>query len=107
MHVLSVLTLASMALAAPANTKRAEPAALLTPRGTNTRIIPGKNIVRMKDGVDASEIAKVYNAKHTFNSHESFSGFAGALDDKALSEIRDDPDASTIGLIYSYVLALE
>ncbi|CAM1505947.1 Fc.00g115840.m01.CDS01 [Cosmosporella sp. VM-42] len=90
MHVLSILTLSSLALAAPAIHERAEPAALLMPRGANAKVIPGRYIVKMKDGAEIARTAKTYKARHTYGSRK-FKGFAAALSDTELEEIRKNP----------------
>ena len=96
MQILSVLTLASLAFAAPAPAvKRTEPAALLKPRG---EVIPGKYIVRMKDAADMSIAATTYGASHTYTS-KSFKGFAASLDEESLETIRNNPN---VGLITIY-----
>lgn len=92
MHVLSILTLASMALAAPSLTRRAEPAALYTPR-LSTQAIAGKYIVKMKSSAEVSITATTYKAHHTYGS-KSFKGFAATLDAEALEAVRNHPDVS-------------
>ncbi|KAI9158947.1 Cuticle-degrading protease-like protein [Paramyrothecium foliicola] len=91
MQVLSVLTLASLAAAAPA-LKRAEPAALLKPQG---EVVPNKYIVRMSDASDVSIAATTYQASHTYNSR-GFKGFASELDDEALEAVRNDPSVEYV-----------
>lgn len=94
MHVLSILSLASLSLAAPAITVRAEPAALLTPReAPNARIIPNEYIIKLKQTAKASAASSTYKTAHTYSS-DGFKGFAATLTAAELETIRNDPNAS-------------
>lgn len=83
-----------MALAAPSLTRRAEPAALLTPR-VSAQAIPGKYIVKMAKNAEVSIAATTYKAVHTYKSH-SFKGFAAHLDDEQLEAVRNNPNVCLI-----------
>lgn len=94
MHVLSVLSLASLAMAAPSVTKRGEPAALLTPpKSANAKIIPNEYIIKMKETAKVSIASTKYKAARTYTSG-GFKGFAATLSKEQLKEIRDDPNVS-------------
>ena len=90
MQVLSMLSLASMALAAPAVTKRAEPAPVLAARDVSNAIA-GKYIVKMKNSAEISIAAETYKAQHRYTS-KKFRGFAAKLDGAALEELRNRSD---------------
>ena len=95
MHVLSILSLSSLALAVPAMNERPEPAALLMPRSGNANVIPGRYIVKMKDAAEISRTAKSYKARHTYGSRK-FKGFAATLSDAELEEVRKNPHVSNL-----------
>ncbi|KJZ76395.1 Cuticle-degrading protease [Hirsutella minnesotensis 3608] len=74
--------------------RRAEPAPVLVPRDIS-RLIPGKYIVKFKDGmsiaaVDETVQALSSKADHVYN--HAFRGFAGALSDKDIQTLRSHPD---------------
>ena len=94
MHVLSILSLASLALAAPSLTMRAEPAPLLVPReSSNTMVLPDKYIVKMKERAEVSKASAMYKAAHTYKSG-GFKGFAATLSKEQLEAVRNDPNVS-------------
>lgn len=86
--------LALLPAAALALTQRSDPAPLLGP-GDNATVIPGKYIVKFRDGVSTSSVqstvgALAANADHVFE--EGFMGFAGHLDEAALQAVRNHGD---------------
>lgn len=88
------LSLLPLALAAPA--RRAEPAPLIKPRGS--QLIEGKFIVKMKDQITASVLDEAMtafqgDADHVYNV-EGFKGFASTLDEAALETLQNHPDVS-------------
>lgn len=90
---LSVLLAVPAVLAAPA-TKRAQPAPLHVPRGSDTKLIPNKYIVKFNENIAGASAASAMSllpkeADHVFDN--VFKGFAGHLDDKALKAMRDHP----------------
>ncbi|KAH9897423.1 subtilisin-like protein [Xylariomycetidae sp. FL2044] len=90
-----VLSLASLALAAPA--KRAAPAPLLKPRG---EVIEGKYIVKLYDdaevhALDATMSTLTAAADHVYGV-EGFKGFAGSLDAAALETLQNHPSVEFI-----------
>jgi hypothetical protein len=96
MQVLSVLSLAGLAMAAPSLPRRAEPAALLTPaKSASAKVIPDQYIVKMKDTAEVSVASTKYKAKNTYKS-DGFKGFAATLTAEQLKEIRDDPNVSDL-----------
>jgi len=96
MQVLSVLSLAGLALAAPSLPRRAEPAALLTPvKSASAKVIPDQYIVKMKDTAEVSVASTKYKAKNTYKS-DGFKGFAATLSAEQLKEIRDDPNVDYV-----------
>lgn len=94
MYVFSVLPCASLALAAPAITTRAEPAPLLAPRDAAAKVLPDKYIVKMKNSAEISIASTKYSASHTFN--HGIKGFSAKLSQKQLEEIRNDPDVEYV-----------
>lgn len=85
----SILVLAPLALAAPTQ----EPAPL-THRATG---IPGKYIVKLKEGARAASGAGAMallnqEPEHTYNT--VFHGFAGEIDEDTLHALRHHPDVS-------------
>lgn len=96
MHVLSLLSMATLALTAPNMTrKRAEPAPLFKALDSNpsAKAIPGRYLVRLSEAAEAPSIAQTHNAVHTYSS-KGFKGFAADLDDDALEAVRNRPDVS-------------
>lgn len=97
MHVFSTLCLASLsavALAGPVG-RRSSPAPLI--RSRNADLIDDKYIVVMNKDVSTSavdETISIYssNADSVYNS--TIRGFAGALDDAAIEELRNNPGVS-------------
>lgn len=87
-----MLSLASMALAAPAITKRAEPAPVLAARDTS-KAIAGKYIVKMKNSAEITIAADTYKAQHRYSS-DKFRGFAASLTEADLNELRNHSDVS-------------
>ncbi|KAI9901667.1 hypothetical protein N3K66_003484 [Trichothecium roseum] len=94
MQVLSMLSLASMALAAPAITKRAEPAPVLAARDTS-KAIAGKYIIKMKNSAEITIAADTYKAQHRYSS-DKFRGFAASLTEADLNELRNHSDVEYI-----------
>lgn len=91
MQSLFLLSLLPLALAAPAPST----APVIEPRGTT--IIPGKYIVKMKDGVNTTSVDSALSligsaaADHVYKAG-AFKGFAGALDATTLSALQAHPD---------------
>lgn len=94
MQILPVLSLASLALAAPSIRGRAEAAALLRPQGANVKPLPNKYIVKMRDSAEVSTASTKYNADRTY-SH-AIKGFAATLQAEQLEAIRNDPNVSAL-----------
>ncbi len=98
MHAISLLTLLPLVLAAPANTRRAEPAPLLRPRGAE--LIPGQYIVKLKDGVSTASLDDTLSilpgeAKHVYTA-AGFTGFASKLDKATLEAVQNHPDVDYV-----------
>jgi len=98
MHTLSVLSLLPLVLAAPAVVRRAEPAPLIQARDAN--LIPGKYVVKMKDGASPAALVDAINSvpgdpEHVYRAGR-FHGFAQALDDADLSTVRSHPDVDFV-----------
>lgn len=105
MHVLSVLTLGSALFGAaataaatttPARTTEPGVAALLTP--DNARVIPGRYIVKMREGAEVSVAAAAYDTLHSYTA-SGFKGFAAVLSAEELEAVRRDPDVSGCTLL--------
>ncbi|KIH89792.1 proteinase T precursor [Sporothrix brasiliensis 5110] len=101
MYKLAVLSFLSVALAAPALPKRDSPAPLI--RSRNANLIPGKYIVKMKDGIpaatlqDAIDTADSAQVDHVYKADgASFRGFALRLDSQGLANLRDHPGVDYI-----------
>jgi hypothetical protein len=97
MHAFALLALLPLALAAPAVEKRAP---VITPRDAN--LIPGKYIVKLKDGASAATVDTVLgklsskhgrHAKHEYKAG-SFKGFAAELDAASLDTLTALSDVS-------------
>ncbi|KAB5585503.1 peptidase S8/S53 domain-containing protein [Coniochaeta sp. 2T2.1] len=101
MHALTLLALLPLALGAPAPAPAPEPVAapILTPRGA--QVIPGKYIVKVKDGLGSDIVDTVVNLlgstkpSHIFKGN-GFKGFASKLDDRLLGIISKFPDVEYI-----------
>lgn len=97
MHVFSTLCLASlsaMALAGPVG-RRSGPAPII--RSRNAELIADKYIVVMNKDVSTTAVDDTIstyssNADSVYNS--TIRGFAGALDDAAIEELRNNPGVS-------------
>ncbi|KAH9983982.1 hypothetical protein F4779DRAFT_624488, partial [Xylariaceae sp. FL0662B] len=92
MRSAAFLSLLSLAFAAP--TKRAEPAPLLKPRGS--QLIEGKYIVKLYDNSAISALEDTMSiftadADHVYNV-EGFKGFAASLTAEDLETIKSHPD---------------
>ena len=102
MRAAALLALLPLALGAPA--PAAEPAAapILTPRGA--QVVPGKYIVKVKEGI-ASDIIDAIITKlgATKPSHvykgDGFKGFASKLDDKLLDIVSKLPQVRCARLL--------
>lgn len=98
MHLSALLTLLPAVLAAPATIdQRAEPAPLFAPKAQD--IIPGKYIVKFKDGIariatDNAISALSSKADHVYE--HAFNGFAGSLSKEELKTLRNHPDVDFI-----------
>ncbi len=93
MYRLALLSLLPLALAAPSAVRRSEPAPVLTPRASS--LIPGKYVVKMKGGTSAAALEEAMaavpgDAEHVYTAGD-FTGFAQALDAKALDALRSHP----------------
>lgn len=92
MHLSTLLAFVPLALAAPATVNSRAP--ILRPR--NGQIIPGKYIVKLKDGVAEGTLdtvlGKLGSAKADHVYKDSFKGFASAIDNEALQAIQDIPE---------------
>ncbi|VUC26866.1 unnamed protein product [Clonostachys rosea] len=98
MHVLSMISMATLALAAPNMArKRAEPAPLFKALDTNpsAKVVPGRYLVKLSETAEAPGIAQTHSAIHTYNS-KGFKGFAAELDDGALEAVRSRPDVEYV-----------
>ncbi|KAB5583627.1 peptidase S8/S53 domain-containing protein [Coniochaeta sp. 2T2.1] len=101
MHALALLALVPLALGAPAPAPAPEPVAapILTPRGA--QVIPGKYIVKVKDGLASDIVDTIVNLlgstkpSHIFKG-DGFKGFASKLDDRLLDVISKFPDVEYI-----------
>ncbi|KAI1074555.1 subtilisin-like protein [Whalleya microplaca] len=96
MRSAAFLSLLSLAFAAPA--KRAEPAPILRPRGS--QLIEGKYIVKLYDTSAVSALEDslstfTADADHVYNV-EGFKGFAASLTDADLETIQSHPDVELI-----------
>ncbi|KAM4064988.1 subtilase family protein [Hirsutella rhossiliensis] len=74
--------------------KRAEPAPVVAPRDAS-RLIPGKYIVKFKDGISIASVDRTIealsaNADHVYK--HAFRGFASQLSDKDVQALRNNPD---------------
>lgn len=92
-----LLAILPAALAMP-SVKRDSPAPLIMPRDEST-IIPGKYIVKLKEGSSASALSDTLSLlakspEHVYSS--AFSGFAATLDKKTLDALRDQPNVSLL-----------
>lgn len=61
--------------------------------------IPGKYIIKLKDGVRAtaeSSAVKILGSEPELTYNHVFKGFAAGMDDKTLKEMRNHPDVSAI-----------
>lgn len=97
MQSLLLLAILPLVLAAPAPVP-AWKAPLIMPRGSE--IIPGKYIVKMKDGVDAAKVDEALTlvggdaaAEHVFKKNQ-FKGFSGAIDDATIEALQALEDVS-------------
>jgi len=53
--------------------------------------IPGYYIVRLKDDVDPAEVMQLHGLSATFQYRSSMKGFAGAIPEARLAELKQDP----------------
>lgn len=94
-----LLALLPMALAAP-QTKRAEPAPVLTPRTEASNLVADKYIVKFKDDTAFASVDDAISSMlsgtpdHVF--HAAFQGFSATLDKATLKALRDHPDVDYI-----------
>ncbi|KAI1370911.1 subtilisin-like protein [Hypoxylon crocopeplum] len=96
MRTAAFLSLLPLAFAAPA--KRAEPAPLLKPRGS--QIVEGKYIVKLYENAAISALENAMStfegdADHVYNV-EGFKGFASALSAADLETLQNHPDVEFI-----------
>ncbi|KAK3934608.1 cuticle-degrading protease [Diplogelasinospora grovesii] len=99
MLVTSLLCLLPLALAAPAPAPAVEQRApIIQPRGA--QLIPGKYIVKMKDGASEASLTTAMGklgrkANHVYKAG-AFKSFASAIDDAILKKIQSLPDVEYI-----------
>jgi subtilisin family serine protease len=62
----------------------------LAQRADATGRIPGHYIVRLQDGVDPSEVTQAHGLVANFQYRSAFSGFAGAIPEARLEQLRQD-----------------
>ncbi|KAI1401796.1 subtilisin-like protein [Hypoxylon fuscum] len=96
MRTAFLLSLLPLAFAAPA--KRAEPAPLIQPRGS--QLVEGKYIVKLYDNAATSALEDTMNAfqgdaKHVYKV-KGFKGFASALTAQELKKLQAHPDVEYI-----------
>jgi subtilisin family serine protease len=102
MHALALLALVPLALGAPAPAPAAAP--IISPRGA--QVIPGKYIVKLKEGAASgmvdSIVSKLGSTKpsHLYKG-DGFRGFASKLDSKLLDLVARLPEVSSASPAHS------
>ncbi len=95
MYAFTLLAILPLAAAVPSPIVPRAP--VLEVRGAE--IVPGKYIVKMKDGTSTAAlnkaVAKIGKTSHVYTG--GFKGFAGHIDDKTLEEIQSLPEVRVRG----------
>lgn len=108
MRLSLLLAILPVVLGAP-TVKRDEPAPLIAARDSD-KVIPGKYIVKFKEGsalASADDEFSIMSQSADIVFKNIIHGFAGSLDEKALEDLRNHPDVSTLRILLSPYVCLK